>query len=301
MIVVTAAPASARTAATRSRTVSTGHAAGQLPFWPTLAPFGTSRSSRSCSYSSGAASRASCHSPNATTTARSLSSGASQCGPSSRSAATSVSIGASRPASGAGSACGSMRSATRSQLALHDSASVRSWSRPTPAIRPSSSGRSIAGSSTIRSTKRVQRSSNANCDSMSSSTSTRGGRPASMGCSPRMRCANEWRVTTAAPSSSSSAVAARLAAGWTPDAARRSSSRRIRSRSSAAAFSVKVTAAISRIGTSPTVTNAHTRSTSDFVLPEPAPASTNSVAWRSCSIAWRASWSWSTGSSEKVC
>ncbi len=109
-----------------------------------------------------------------------------------------------------------------------------------------------------------------------------------MGCSPRMRCANAWSVDTAAPSRASSAAAARDAAGSWGVEVIRSSSRRMRSRSSAAAFSVNVTATISPIGTPLTVTSAHTRSTSDFVLPEPAPASTNRVASSSSAIATRA-------------
>ena len=70
---------------------------------------------------------------------------------------------------------------------------------------------------------------------------------------------------TAAPSSSSEGGAARSArrTGVGLAAGRSSSRRRTRSRSSAAALSVKVMAAISRIGTPPRPTSARTRSTSE--------------------------------------
>jgi hypothetical protein len=70
-----------------------------------------------------------------------------------------------------------------------------------------------------------------------------------------------------------------------------SSSRRIRSRSSAPAFSVKVMAAMARSSARPVVTRARTRSTSALVLPDPAPASTNRVVSRSSVIRFRAAWS----------
>ncbi len=130
---------------------------------------------------------------------------------------------------------------------------------------------------------------------ISSSTSTPGGSPASIGCSVRSRCANACSVEIAAESTSSSASAAPLPELLRPSsgsAAASSSSLRIRSRSSAAAFSVKVIAAMWRIGTrtvsSSAVISATTRSTSDFVLPDPAPASANSVSASSVPIASRA-------------
>ncbi len=61
----------------------------------------------------------------------------------------------------------------------------------------------------------------------------------------------------------------------------RSISRRARSRSSSAALSVKVMAAIERSSASPVVTSATMRSTRAVVLPDPAPASTNRVERRS--------------------
>ena len=115
-----------------------------------------------------------------------------------------------------------------------------------------------------------------------------GAGPPSIGCSTSTRCANAWRVDTAAPSRSSSAVAARVARTGSGSPATCSSSRRMRSRSSDAAFSVNVTATISRMGTSATVINATTRSTSDLVLPDPAPASTNIVSSRHSTMARRA-------------
>ena len=56
----------------------------------------------------------------------------------------------------------------------------------------------MAGSSRSSSRQARQRSSNATPDEISSSTSTRGGSPASRGCSPRIRCANAWSVPMAA-------------------------------------------------------------------------------------------------------
>ena len=67
-----------------------------------------------------------------------------------------------------------------------------------------------------------------------------------------------------------------------------SSSARIRSRSSAPAFSVKVIAAIRRSSTWPPDTSAKTRWTRADVFPDPAPASTNSVVSRSLAIRSRA-------------
>ena len=84
---------------------------------------------------------------------------------------------------------------------------------------------------------------------MSSSTSTRGGSPASIGCSVRRRCANACRVDTAAAVELVERErGARGRDGVVGARGRLSSARRMRSRSSAAAFSVKVIAAISRIG-----------------------------------------------------
>jgi hypothetical protein len=62
---------------------------------------------------------------------------------------------------------------------------------------------------------------------------------------------------------------------------------RSRSRRSVAAFSVKVTAATRASGT-PLSTTDTTRFTSEVVLPDPAPASTNSVSSRSARIESRA-------------
>ena len=65
------------------------------------------------------------------------------------------------------------------------------------------------------------------------------------------------------------------------------SSARTRVRSSAAAFSVNVIAAMPVMST-PASTRLTMRSTSELVLPAPAPASTNSVASRSCRMRSRA-------------
>ena len=87
-------------------------------------------------------------------------------------------------------------------------------------------------------------------------------------------CANECSVPIDAESRSSSAASASRREG--PRRAF-SNSTRNRSRSSAPAFSVNVTAAIVRSGISSRSTSVVTRSTSACVFPDPAPASTNSV------------------------
>ena len=71
---------------------------------------------------------------------------------------------------------------------------------------------------------------------------------------------------------------------------------RVRLRNSAAAFSVKVIAAIPVIGT-PERTRLTMRATSELVLPAPAPASTNRVVSRSVRIRSRAA---SSGGSDRV-
>ena len=128
---------------------------------------------------------------------------------------------------------------------------------------------------------RVQRRSKATAEETSSSTSTLGGSCASTGCSESSRWANECSVPMAAPSSWASAVPAAVGLEARRPRPSPGGARRTRSRSSAPAFSVKVMAAIWRSSTVPEVTRATTRPTSAVVLPEPAPASTNSVASRS--------------------
>ena len=59
----------------------------------------------------------------------------------------------------------------------------------------------MAGSASSSSWNIDQRWSKATSELTSSSTSIRGGRPASIGCSDRIRWANECRVPMAAPSS----------------------------------------------------------------------------------------------------
>ena len=135
---------------------------------------------------------------------------------------------------------------------------------------------SSSASCSSRSRSSRQRFSNMSCEPISSSTSIRGGSPASMGNSDRMRCANECRVPRAARSSSSMAAAHDRASRSLPTEARVSSSR-TRCRSSLAAFSVKVIAAMS-VMAMPDLTVATMRSTSAVVFPEPAPASTKRVS-----------------------
>ena len=145
-----------------------------------------------------------------------------------------------------------MRSATRSQLALHASASVRSTVSVVSALSARSSVRSSAGSSSSSSTKRVHRSSNASCDAMSSSTSMPRREPGFdrvLG-QESLRERVQRRHRGAVELLEGDRRLRRAAATVSAPRAVASSARRIRSRSSAAAFSVKVTAAISRMGTS---------------------------------------------------
>ena len=163
------------------------------------------------------------------------------------------------------------RDPSRSQLSLKARAMDRRSSSRMPAARASSSACSSPGSSSNAARSAVHRSSKATLEATSSSTSISGGRPASTGCSPRMRSANECRVPIAAASRSSRAPAARLARaerGSAPVSAA-SNAARSRSRSSAPAFSVKVTAATCRSGTAESgcSTTATTRSTSERVFP----------------------------------
>ena len=190
-------------------------------------------------------------------------------------------------------ACPPARPSRRSQFWLSFTARARMCPSLTPSISSRSSVGPIWGSSRSWSRKSRQRMSNSIWEPMSSSTSTLGGSPASTGCSDRIRCAKECSVPTAAPSSWSSAVPARSS----PRLAAVSSVRsclRILSRSSAAAFSVKVMAARFSMAI-PEPMRATTRSTSALVLPEPAPASTKSMLLRSDRIRSRAAWSTSSG------
>ena len=74
-----------------------------------------------------------------------------------------------------------------------------------PSARPRSSAGASASSSNRSSTKAAQRCSNSTRALISSSTSKPGGRPASSGCSARMRCAKPCSVVSAVSSTWSSA------------------------------------------------------------------------------------------------
>ena len=100
----------------------------------------------------------------------------------------------------------------------------------------------------------------------SSSTSISGGSPASIGCASRICCANECSVPIAARVEVVQRLRPPASRGRSPFRAF-SNSARSRSRSSAPAFSVKVTAAIVRSGTPSRRTSVVTRSTSACVLP----------------------------------
>ena len=195
----------------------------------------------------------------------------------------------SRWTGGGSGACAGTRSCTRSQL------SSKAWARDcravglTPAASSSRTERSSAGSARSRSRNDDQRVSKATEELTSSSTSTRGGSPASTGCSESRRWAKACSVPMAAPSSCSRASRQRIPTAPSGSAsASFSSAPRMRSRSSAPAFSVKVIAAMRRSSTRPLVTRARTRLTSAEVLPDPAPASTKRVVSRSSVIRWRA-------------
>ena len=273
--------------------VSTSHVDGQLPFRPALALNfgGPSVSSRSCSYSSGACSkpvaprRPARPSPSASLSSASAHELAERGHDRRRSARSSSS------ASGGGSGSGPIRSCTRSQLALHASAIVRR--------------RGEAGVGVEREQQRAleRRVVEQEIDEARPAILERHLRPDVVEHLDPGREAGLDRVLAEEPLRErvqgghrggvelvERGTRARDASAACPNGepvATCSSSRRMRSRSSAAAFSVKVTAAISRIGTPARVTSATTRSTRDFVFPDPAPASTNIVSSRSSTIARR--------------
>ena len=152
--------------------------------------------------------------------------------------------------------------------------SISSRSAPPPASFCPSSQRSHAS---VR-----------NSDALNSSaTVNAGSTPASTGRSLRRSAANAWIVEMGAISRSSSAVRNRSRAA--PTSWRRDSIRsRILTRSSAAAFSVNVIATTAARRARPEATRDSTRSTSNCVLPVPAPASTTKLRSRSVRMRRRA-------------
>ncbi len=251
----------------------------------------------SSSSSSGMAASRSTYSPISSKRSRNLSALAQQ--GSAHACLTAVIAGHRRSWTGGGSGqCSGTRCSTRSQLSSKAAANERSASAFTPQANSNSRGRARSGSARSSSWKAAQRRSEATAELTSSSTSTRGGSPASRGNSLSRRRANECSVPMAAPSSWSIATWQRSPSTvprYCP--ARRSISRRARSRSSSAALSVKVMAAIDRSSASPVATRATTRSTRAVVLPEPAPASTNKVDLSSDLMRARAAWSGAGGRS----
>ena len=113
------------------------------------------------------------------------------------------------PTAGRGRSSGT-RSSTRSQLSSKASASAWRAADRTPEARRRRMVRSRAGSASSWSRNIDQRRSKATLELTSSRTSTRGGRPASTGCSDSRRWAKAWRVPMAAPSSWSRAARQRL-------------------------------------------------------------------------------------------
>ncbi len=167
----------------------------------------------------------------------------------------------------------------------------------TPSDPRTRSESASSGSSKTWSSVRCHQSSNATDSWIASSTSNPGGSPASSGCSARIRCANVCRVEMTASSIDRSA----LVYGPSPPSAAASCSTcsRTRSCSSLAAAVVNVmmpSSSIVRVRRSPT-----TRSTSSWVLPVPAPATTFRVSPRSPRIRSRAAWSAGTGGSTVSC
>ena len=149
--------------------------------------------------------------------------------------------------------------------------------------------RSSSGSSRSWSRMRAQRRSKATAEDTSSSTSTLGGRPASTGCSESSRWAKECSVPMAAPSSWASAVrrSVGLARPW-PAASLLELARACGRGARPPAFSVKVMAAMLAQLDRSADDEGDRRPTSAVVLPEPAPASTNSVVSRSVAMRSRA-------------
>ena len=149
-----------------------------------------------------------------------------------------------------------------------------------------------AGSSSSRRSRSFHRSSKARRLVTSSRRSKAGGRPASSGCSVRIRRAKPWSVEIAARSTSVRARSAR-SRRFPSASVRTTCSRdsRNRSRSSDAARSVKVMATIDSIGMARSRTIATMRPMRAVVLPVPAPASTKRFWSRSVAMSSRADWS----------
>ena len=181
----------------------------------------------------------------------------------------------------------STRSATRSQSAVNACASDRRWSSLSPAAsaeqqrlgqrvvveqRPRAARPSVPRTRHWNRPRRAPRRAAA-------------GRPrpgARSGCAARTSAGCRWPRRRGRRARRRRAVGGAVTSSASPSvgvAEPASNSARSRSRNSAPAFSVNVTAAMCSIGT-PARTVWTTRSTRDCVLPDPAPASTNSVSSR---------------------
>ena len=212
-----------------------------------------------------------------------------------RQTASSSSATISRSSSGCGT--GSLTELSRSQWPRSADARPRNRSGVALSASTRNSGVARSGSRSARSRNSPNHvshcSANSAFASVASNMSNAGGKPAWSGCAASTRRQNAWIVSTAAPSNSSSAASQRprSAGSVSSAAAITSSATRTRSRSSDAAASVKVIAAMLVALTRSVASRRTMRSTSERVLPVPAPASTKSVRSRSPVIVSRASWS----------
>jgi len=216
---------------------------------------------------------------------------------SSRSRARASSMCPRIPATSTGSGSGGGGwSPRRSHRSSSMRANSRRWWGRMRMASASSTVRARSSSSSSRCWRSAHRSSKPRWLDTSSSRSKPGGRPASSGWSPRRRRAKPWRVVSEARSTSARATSARRRRSGSPSwRATSSRLRRKPSASSAAAFSVKVMAAISSTAMPSSTTRATMRPTRAVVFPVPAPASTNRFSSSDRAIRSRGAWSPGTG------
>ena len=196
-----------------------------------------------------------------------------------------------------GCGVGPVGTARRSQWSRSAEARSRNLAGVAPNARTRNSGVPISPSVFARSRKSANHSSHWSPNNLSASVPSRrsnaGGSPAWSGWVASSRRQKAWIVSMAAPSRSPSASSQRFRSAGSPSSSALAVSRalRTRSRSSEAAASLKVIAAILVARTRPVASKRTMRPTNDWVLPVPGPASTNSVRSRSLAIMLRASWS----------
>ena len=207
---------------------------------------------------------------------------------SSSSASSSASTVASRVAARS-SSCGGSTSEASSRVRAASRPSTIAFRSTSRRPAASSTSRDPASSSTSQVLTTARQRSRRDADAVSSSaTSKPTGRSAESACSRRSVEAKAWIVPIIAASTSRNAVTVTVSSG--SPSTREASAERTRSRSSPAARSVKVIAAILRSGT-PDTTVLTMRVTRVDVFPVPAPAATKAERSSCSAIASRSLWS----------